>query len=163
MTTKNLRQTQVHTADLAAMGQHFVKAWNQAAMHAPPHPGTKLRDDVLPELGLSVTQAATQLAVPRARLSRVLNGRAAVSVDMALRIEAWLGIGRSGDARLWLAEQSAYDLWQARQRFKASPMHVQPLPIQSDAIAGKTHQAKLAKAVAQDRAGLSKPRKLLAA
>jgi antitoxin HigA-1 len=163
MTAKKPRQTQVPTKDLAAMGQRFAKVWNQAAMHAPPHPGIKLRDDVLPELGLSVTQAATQLVVPRARLSRVLNGRAAVSVDMALRIEAWLGIGRGGDARLWLAEQCAYDLWQARQHLEATPLHVRPLPMQTNAPTSRAQDAKLAIAVAQDRAGRAKPRKLLAA
>jgi plasmid maintenance system antidote protein VapI len=47
---------------------------------------------------------------------------------MALRIEAWLGVERGGEARLWLAEQSAYDMWQAEQRFKDAPMHVQPAP-----------------------------------
>lgn len=60
--------------------------------------------------------------------SRVLNGRAAISPEMALRIEAWLGVERGGEARLWLAAQSAYDIWQAAQRFKATPMHVQPAP-----------------------------------
>lgn len=95
----------------------------------PPHPGLTLRDDVLPALGLSVTQAAEQLGVSRVTLSRVLNGRAAVSPEMALRIEAWLGVERGGDARVWLAEQSAYDVWQAQQRFKKSPMHVQPAPM----------------------------------
>lgn len=93
------------------------------------HPGLTLRDDVLPALGLTVTQAAAQLDVSRVALSRVLNARAAISPDMALRIEAWLGIERGGEARLWLAEQSAYDVWQATQRFKASPMHVQPAPM----------------------------------
>lgn len=66
----------------------------------------------LPALGLSVTDAARQLGVARVTLSRVLNGRAAVSPEMALRIEAWLGVERGGGARLWLAEQSAYDMWQ---------------------------------------------------
>ena len=93
-------------------------------MFNPPHPGLTLRDDVLPALGLTVTQAAQQLDV-----SRVLNGRAAISPEMALRIEAWLGVARGGEARLWLAEQSAYDVWQAEQRFKAVPMHIQPAPI----------------------------------
>jgi hypothetical protein len=46
-----------------------------------------------------------------------------------LRIEAWLGIERGGEARLWLAQQSAYDLWQADLRFKSKPMHVTPAPI----------------------------------
>lgn len=99
-----------------------------ARMFNPPHPGLTLRDDVLPALGLPVTEAAKQLGVSRVALSRVLNGRAAISPEMALRIEAWLGAERGGDARVWLAEQSAYDVWQAEQRFKAAPMHVQPAP-----------------------------------
>ena len=56
----------------------------------PPHPGLTLRNDVLPALGLTVTQAAAQLDVSRVALSRVLNGRAAIWAEMALRIEAWL-------------------------------------------------------------------------
>lgn len=72
-------------------------------MFNPPHPGLTLCDDVLPALGLTVTQAALQLDVSRATLSRVLNGRAAISPEMALRIEAWLGVKRGGDGRLWLA------------------------------------------------------------
>src|SRR5665647_2769270 len=97
-------------------------------MSNPPHPGLTLRDDVLPALGLSVTEAAQQLGVSRVALSRVLNGRAAISPEMALRLEAWLGVARGGETRLWLAEQSAYDVWQARQRFKVAPMHVQSAP-----------------------------------
>ncbi len=58
----------------------------------PLHPGLTLRDDVLPAWGLDVTQAAEQLGVSRVALSRVLNGRAAMSPEMALRIEAWLGV-----------------------------------------------------------------------
>jgi addiction module HigA family antidote len=70
---------------------------------------------VLPALGLSITEAAQQLDVARVTLSRVLNGRAAISPEMVLRIEAWLGVERGGEARMWLAEQSAYDLWQVRK------------------------------------------------
>lgn len=87
---------------------------------APSHPGRTLRDDVLPALGLSVTQAAGQLGVSRAALSRLLNGRTGISAEMALRLEAWLGKERGGDARVWLAEQTAYDLWQAKQRLKGA-------------------------------------------
>lgn len=83
-------------------------------MHNPPHPGETLREDVLPALGVNVTEAAEQLGVTRAALSRVLNGRAAISPTMALRLEAWLGVERGGRADLWIAEQAAYDLWQAR-------------------------------------------------
>jgi addiction module HigA family antidote len=55
------------------------------------------------------------LGVTRAAFSRVINARAAISPDMALRLEAWLGVGRGGSADVWLAEQAAYDLWQARR------------------------------------------------
>ena len=66
-------------------------------MHNPPHPGLTLRDDLLPALSLSVTQAAAQLGVSRVAFSRMINGHAAISPEMALRIEAWLGIERGGD------------------------------------------------------------------
>lgn len=81
----------------------------------PPHPGETLREDILPALQLNVTQAAEQLGVTRVALSRVLNGRAAISPEMALRLEAWLGVENGGRADLWIAEQAAYDLWKARK------------------------------------------------
>lgn len=91
---------------------------------SPPHPGATLREDVLPALGLTVTQAAQQLGVTRSALSRVLNEHAAISPEMALRIEAWLGVERGGRADVWLAGQTAYDLWQARrQRRKLRVRH----------------------------------------
>jgi addiction module HigA family antidote len=105
-----------------------------ARMFNPPHPGLTLRDDVLPALALNVTQAAEQLGVSRVALSRVLNGRAAISPEMALRIEAWLGVERGGDARTWLAQQSAYDLWQAQQGFKTAPMRVKPAPVVPESL-----------------------------
>lgn len=84
-------------------------------MHNPPHPGETLREDVLPALGLNVTEAAGQLCVTRVALSRVLNGRAAISPEMALRLEGWLGIENGGSADAWLSQQAAYDLWKARK------------------------------------------------
>ena len=87
-------------------------------MYNPPHPGLTLRDDVLPALGLQVGEAAGQLGVDRTTLSKVLNGRSAISPAMALRIERWLGRDRGGAAEQWLAQQTAYDLWQARQALK---------------------------------------------
>jgi len=93
-------------------------------IYNPPHPGETLKDDVLPELGLSVTQAAAELDVARPTLSKVLNARAAISPEMALRLEVWLGVENGGRADLWLAQQAAYDLWQARQRTK---LEIKPL------------------------------------
>ena len=84
-------------------------------MFNPPHPGETLKDDVLPALGLSVTDAAAQLGVTRAALSRVLNGRAAISPEMALRLEGWLGVENGGRADAWIDQQAAYDLWKARK------------------------------------------------
>jgi antitoxin HigA-1 len=93
-------------------------------MHNPPHPGLTLRDDVLPALGLTVTSAAKQLGVARPTLSRVVNARAAISPEMALRIEKWLGLERGGDARVWLAQQMAHDLWQVKKSTKTKPLKV---------------------------------------
>jgi addiction module HigA family antidote len=64
---------------------------------------------------LNITEAALQLCVTRAALSRVLNGRAAISSEMALRIEGWLGVENGGRADNWIAQQAAYDLWKARK------------------------------------------------
>lgn len=81
-------------------------------MYNPPHPGETLRVDVLPALGLTVTQAAEELGINRVTLSRVLNGKAGISIDLALRLEAWLD---GPTAENWLKGQLAYDLWQAEQ------------------------------------------------
>ena len=85
-------------------------------MFDPPHPGEILREDVLPALGLTVTEAARQIGVSRVTLSRVLNGHAAITPDMALRLEAWLGVDHGGRAETWLTQQIAFDLWRARQK-----------------------------------------------
>lgn len=88
-----------------------------AEMFNPPHPGETLREDVLPALGLTVTEAARQLGVSRVSLSRMLNGKAAISPDMALRLEAWLGGPQNGpSAESWLRGQMAYDIWRARKQ-----------------------------------------------
>ena len=84
-------------------------------MHNPPHPGETLREDVLPALGLTVVAAADQLGVTPATLSRVLDGQAPISTELALRLEAWLGVENGGQADVWIAQQSAYDLWHARR------------------------------------------------
>jgi addiction module HigA family antidote len=83
-------------------------------MHNPPHPGEALKEDALPALGLTVTQAAEQLGVARVTLSRMINGRAAISTDMAIRLAQWLG----GSAEIWLRLQLQYDLWHAEKNSK---------------------------------------------
>lgn len=90
-------------------------------MHNPAHPGEVLRDG-WPE-NVTITYAAKQLGVTRAALSRILNGHAAISADMALRLQDWLGI----DARMWLRMQAAYDLWHA-ERNKRRP-HIERLKL----------------------------------
>lgn len=85
-------------------------------MFNPPHPGQTLKEDVLPALGLTVTEAAEQLGVARVTLSRMINGHAAVSADMAIRLAQWLG----GSAEKWLRLQLQYDLWQAKKNSKIS-------------------------------------------
>ena len=81
-------------------------------MKNPPHPGELLREDVIVELGLTVTEAAERLSISRVALSRVLNCKAAISPDLAIRLE------RAGvsTARAWLAMQTNYDLTQAMKR-----------------------------------------------
>ena len=92
-------------------------------MYNPPHPGLTLKEDILPALELTVTEASEQLGVTRAAFSRVINGKASISPEMALRIEAWLGVENGGSASVWLAQQSAYDLWRARKTIKPKVKH----------------------------------------
>ncbi len=89
-------------------------------MHKPPHPGEVLKDGVFADTGMSVTDAAKALGITRAALSRVLNGKAAMSADMALRLAQWLGTG----PEVWVNMQAAYDLWKAKQipRPKIKPL-----------------------------------------
>jgi antitoxin HigA-1 len=86
-------------------------------MFNPPHPGETIREDVLPALNLTVTEAAKQLGVSRVTLSRLINGQSGISADMARRLEVWLGGPKKGpSAESWLRMQADCDLWQAMQR-----------------------------------------------
>ena len=80
-------------------------------MHNPPHPGEILRELCLEPLGLTITDAATGLGVSRKTLSSILNGRAGISPEMALR----LSIAFDTTAESWLNQQTQYDLWVPRQ------------------------------------------------
>jgi antitoxin HigA-1 len=79
-------------------------------MKTPPHPGLMLKQDVLDPLGLGVTEAARKLGMSRVALSRVLNGHAGISPELALRLEQ-AGVS---SARFWMGLQSNYQLAQAR-------------------------------------------------
>lgn len=78
-------------------------------MYNPPHPGLVLREYLE---NVSVTDAAKHLDVTRAALSRIINGNAGISADMALRLSKALGTS----AELWMNMQCQYELWQASQR-----------------------------------------------
>ena len=90
-------------------------------MHDPAHPGEVLVGWVA-DLGLSVTAFARHLGVSRVMLSRILNGHAAVSADMGLRLSEAL----STSLGFWLQMQTQCALWQARQRAGERP-HVERL------------------------------------
>jgi addiction module HigA family antidote len=83
-------------------------------MHNPPHPGEVLRELCIEPLGLSVTEAAEGLGVSRKTLSAILNGRAGISPEMALR----LSIAFDTSAESWLNQQTQYDLWQVGKEKK---------------------------------------------
>lgn len=89
-------------------------------MFNPPHPGKVLRD----YLGdLSVTEAAMHLGVTRVALSRILNGSAGISADMALRLSE--ALGTSPD--LWAGMQSQYDLWQSSMKRRKKVARLRPV------------------------------------
>lgn len=83
-------------------------------MHNPPHPGEVLRELCIEPLGLSITRAAKALGVTRKTLSAILNGRAGISPEMAVRLS--LALGTSSES--WLNQQSLYDLWEAEKKRK---------------------------------------------
>src|SRR5258708_6505041 len=80
----------------------------------PTHPGAILRDDVLPALELSVSEAARQLRVTRQTLHRVLAGKSGVSPEMAVRLGKFCGNGPG----LWLRMQQTFDLWHAEKNLQ---------------------------------------------
>ena len=93
-------------------------------MHNPPHPGLIIKEDILPALGISVTEAAESLGVTRAAFSRVINGKAAISPEMAIRIEKWLGITLGVILGVIICATVAYYVW--KYTFK-NYLHAQKL------------------------------------
>jgi addiction module HigA family antidote len=94
-----------------------------ARTHNPPHPGEVLKDTVLRRRGgLSVTEFAKRLGVSRVALSRVVNGRAALSAELAIRLAAALG----GSAESCLRMQVSYDLWQAQRKRRPKILPLEP-------------------------------------
>jgi addiction module HigA family antidote len=92
-------------------------------MHNPPHPGEIIREMCIEPTGMSITATAQILGVTRKTLSALLNGKAGISPEMALRLQQVFG--RSAES--WLQLQMQYDLWQARQKINIA--HLQPLSV----------------------------------
>ena len=91
------------------MGEYVVK---RPLKRPPVHPGEVLREDVLGNLDLSVSEAARRLGVSRQQLHRLLACTHPITTEMALRIGKFAGNGPG----LWLRMQQAYDLWHAENR-----------------------------------------------
>jgi addiction module HigA family antidote len=83
-------------------------------MHNPPHPGEIIKSLCLDPLGISVTEAAKALGVSRKTLSAIINGRASITPEMAVR----LSIAFDTSAESWVNQQAQYDLWHAEQSRK---------------------------------------------
>lgn len=92
-------------------------------MMDPAHPGEIVRHDCLEPLGLTVTRAAGALGVSRKTLDNLVNRRAGVSPEMAIRLAAAFG----GSAQAWITMQAAYDYAEVRQREAAIRATVRPL------------------------------------
>jgi len=81
-------------------------------MHNPPHPGLIIKELCIEPLGVTITDAAKALGVSRKTLSSIINGKAGISPEMAVR----LSIAFNTSSESWMNQQSQYDLWQAEQR-----------------------------------------------
>lgn len=93
----------------------------------PPHPGEYLREDILPAIDMNITQLAEHLGVSRQSISRLVNERCSVSVEMAQR----LGQAFENGARYWLTLQMQHDLWKAENHTN----NITVLPLDSNSRA----------------------------
>jgi addiction module HigA family antidote len=94
----------------------------------PPHPGEYIREDILPALNMSVTDFADHLDISRNSASRLVNGKAAVSTEMAIR----LGQAFKNGARFWLALQMQFDIWETENDKRIS---VRPIDWDNHSVA----------------------------
>ena len=83
-------------------------------MHNPPHPGRIVKRALIEGANLTVTEAAKALDIGRVALSRLINCKAGISPEMAVR----LSLALNTSSEMWLNMQSTYDLWQAEQKRK---------------------------------------------
>ena len=97
-----------------------VKKSLRNPLRRPTHPGAILREDILPALAISQSALAEYLGVSRLTVSEILLEKRSISAEMALRISKTVG----GSPESWLQMQSAVDLWDVTQRFKADPKNL---------------------------------------
>lgn len=88
--------------------------YQELKQRAPIHPGIIIREDYLKPLSLSITQLAKNLGVSRVTLSRVINGKASVTPNMAIRLSRVFNT----TPELWLGLQGSHDLWRAYNNLK---------------------------------------------
>ena len=104
------------------MGEYSVK---RPLKRPPVHPGELLREEVLPALGLSVSEAARRLGISLQQLHRVLACTHPITTDMALRIGKFAGNGPG----LWLRMQQAYDLWHTERQMEDELSKIEPVAL----------------------------------
>jgi antitoxin HigA-1 len=102
----------------------------------PTHPGAILREDVLPALGLSVSEAARQLGVTRQTLHRIMAEKVSITPAMAARLGRFCGNG----AGLWLRMQQAYDLWRAERELRSE---LEQIPVHRMSSAARARRGDL--------------------
>jgi len=101
------------------MSEYSVK---RPLKRPPVHPGEIIREDVLPSLGISVSEAARQIGVSRQQLHRILACTHPISTEMALRIGRFVGNGPG----IWLRMQQVYDLWHTERQMESELLAIRP-------------------------------------
>lgn len=118
-----------------SVAPRITVAVNERAHAAPTHgeaehPGTLLRDHVLPGLNVSVSQAARDLAITRQTLHRILAGSAAISTEMAARLERFCGVS----SEFWLECQHRYELQRAKTELASVLTRVRSRPLPEEVV-----------------------------